>query len=385
MARRRRRRRGSPALRFIFRVALFTAAICGGLLLVQFAVHAFWPTAKPTIVESPTMPDQPEKPAEPPMVDLQKIRPNEVGRIPVVMYHDIQASTNYDPLGLNISRDRFKRHLHMMRDAGWYPITMRQVALGEIEVPAGKTPVVLTFDDGRASQFRLLPNGQIDPNCAVGILEKFAEKYPDFPFRATFYLIGNSVPFEQKESARWKISYLLDRGCEIGNHSWTHRYMDQNRGGWVTQNSLKREVAEAIRRVRAYDARATMDTYCLPGGGYPRNKALWGVLMSGSEGGTEYRNLVVVKAWGGPSHSPFSISYDPMRVDRIGVEPGNFEKQFEALMGAKGVARYVSDGDPDTVTVPRQYEKYVNKAALAGRMLRVYDLEPAATEARREP
>lgn len=384
----RRPRRKSAIFRYILRVGFVAAAICAGLFLVRFAVQAIGSRPEPAKASESAAPVPPTEPPKPTAIDLQKVRPNEVGHIPVIMYHDIQASSNYDRLGLNISRERFKRHLQMMKDAGWYPITMREVALGHVDVPLGKTPVVLTFDDGRRTQFRLLANGQIDPNCAVGILEDFAEKNPDFPFKATFYLIGELVPFEQKTTAAWKIGYLIDKGCEIGNHGWTHRYMDQNRGGWVNEASLKKEVAEAVRRIRAYDPRATLDTYCIPGGGYPRNKSLWKALREGSHGGTTYRNLALLNAWGGPSRSPFSTGYDPMKVDRIGVGPGNFEEQFAILTKSKNIVRYVSDGDPDAITVPRQYVKYVLKSALAKRILRVYDPEPTpepATQASHKP
>jgi peptidoglycan/xylan/chitin deacetylase (PgdA/CDA1 family) len=329
--------------------------------------------AVPEPVVVPVAPD-------PPQIDLQKVKPNEVGRIPIVMYHDIGASSNYDSLGLNISRDKFKKQLQAMKDAGWYPITMRSVALGDIDVPAGKTPVVITFDDGRATTFRTLPDGRVDPNCAVAIFEEFSKRNPEFPFRATFYLIGTSVPFHQKETATWKVKYLIDRGHEIGNHSNTHRYMDQNAGGWVSAASIQREVAEAIRRIRAYDVRATMDTYCVPGGGYPKNRSLWKYLKEGSEGGTKYKNLVVLKAWGGPSRSPFHTSYDPLEIDRIGVMGSYLESQIALLKAGIELQAYISDGDPDKVTLPRSFEKYVNKAALGRRVLRVYDLPGSKSE-----
>ncbi len=328
---------------------------------------------------APIRTSSPEPPIEQ-NVDIQKVKPNEVGRIPIVMYHDVGAPGAYDSLGLNISRDTYRRQLQLMKDASWYPVTMREVALGDIRVPAGKTPVVITFDDGRGTTFRTLANGRVDPNCAVAIFEQFAERNPEFPFKATFYLIGQAVPFEQKETAAWKVRYLIDRGSEIGNHSQTHRYMDKNARGWVTADNLRREVAQCIRSIRRYDPRATMDTYCIPGGGFPSNRALWRVLAEGAEGGTEYKNLVLLKAWGGPSQSVFHVDYDPLQVDRIGVMAGYLEGQMAALKSGKQMKPYISDGDPDTVTVPRAYEKYVDRAALSGRILRVYDPAPSTTQ-----
>jgi peptidoglycan/xylan/chitin deacetylase (PgdA/CDA1 family) len=330
---------------------------------------------------SPPLQPEPPKKKEPPVIDLLAVQPNEVGRIPIVMYHDIGAPGELDSLGLNIPLSRFRSQLDKMREAGWYPVTMRDVALGHIDVPAGKTPVVLTFDDGRATQFRITPSATIDPNCAVAILEDYAKQHPDFPFKATFYLIGKQTPFLQKESVAWKVKYLLDRGCEISNHSQTHRYMNENRGGWVTAAGIQKEIASCIRAIREIDPRATMDTYCMPGGGYPNNKSLWKHLKSGSEGGTAYENLVVLKAWGGPSLAPTHAKYDSIQVDRIGVMESYLESQIAELQSGKEMKPYVSDGDPDTVTVSKPYEKYVNPASLGGRKLRVYEIpKPPAPE-----
>jgi len=44
--------------------------------------------------------------------------------------------------------------------------------------PQGKQPVVLTFDGSHISQYRLLPDGTLDPNCALGVLYQFHQEHP---------------------------------------------------------------------------------------------------------------------------------------------------------------------------------------------------------------
>ena len=60
-------------------------------------------------------------------------------------------------------------------------------------VPAGKTPVVLTFDDSTQFQFSYDARGNIKPDTAVGILLEFQREHPGFPLAGTFYV--NREPF----------------------------------------------------------------------------------------------------------------------------------------------------------------------------------------------
>ena len=61
---------------------------------------------------------------------------------------------------------------------------------------------VITFDDGLSNNIKVLGRDDsgkliIDPNSAVGILEEFKNKYPDYNITATFFI--NSNLFNQSE------------------------------------------------------------------------------------------------------------------------------------------------------------------------------------------
>lgn len=65
---------------------------------------------------------------------------------------------------------------------------------GIVDVELGKSPIVLTFDDGLENNIKVTGldsdgNIIIDPNSAVGILEEFKKKYPDFNVTATFFVM----------------------------------------------------------------------------------------------------------------------------------------------------------------------------------------------------
>lgn len=67
--------------------------------------------------------------------------------------------------------------------------------------------IALTFDDG--------PN-TTTTNEVLDVLEKYGIK-------ASFFLIGNNIDSESAKA----VKRAYDMGCEIGNHSKTHSYMDK--------------------------------------------------------------------------------------------------------------------------------------------------------------
>jgi peptidoglycan/xylan/chitin deacetylase (PgdA/CDA1 family) len=302
--------------------------------------------------------------------ELRKLHVNEVGRIPIVMYHSVGDPGKIDRLGLNIAPSTFRKHLQLMYEAGWYPMNMRDILKPQIDVPAGKTPVVLTFDDGRGSQFHQLASGAVDPKCALGIMMDFNRQHPDWPLRGTFYVLtrrANPIPFYQRGKEGAKLNRLIDLGFEIGNHSSSHGWMNR-----MSDAKLQFEVADCIRYIKKLAPRATMDTFCLPYGARPRKPGIQ-VLLEGAEGGTSYRNLCVLNAWGGPA-LPFTHKrFDAGAVDRVGVDPGILEGWLKRLKPGKSMEPYISDGNPNTMTVGKAQAKWIARERLGGAQLRVYD------------
>lgn len=306
----------------------------------------------------------------------EKLKANEVGRIPIIMYHSVdERGVPYDRHGLNIHGETFRRHLNLMVKAGWYPMNARDIYLPEKlqAVPAGMTPVALTFDDARGSQFRYLKDGRIDPNCVVGILEALHAKHGEkWPRAGTFFALPkssyNPTPFWQAGVEKKKCQWLVENGYELSNHSYAHKFMSG-----MSAAQVREAVWGCVRDLRKLAPDATMDTFCVPYGAYPKNKSTWPLLLNDPQG--QYKNLVAFKAWGDESYAPLDKRFDPHQVDRIGVEPGYFEGVFSRLV--KNGKLYVSDGDPKTVTVPRTWEPYVVKSRLDGAELVVYGELPA--------
>ena len=347
------------------------AAVC--LVMPHAAVPARAAAISSRVVAAP----QSLRDFHPPLppTRLAALRADEAGRIPILMYHSIGAPAHrgarYDSQGLNIAPETFRKHLALMYAAHWCPVNMRDVLGSHLAVPAGQTPVVLTFDDARGSQFHYLPDETVDPNCAVGILEAFHREHSDWPLRGTFYVLPksawNPVPFWQPGRETKKLRALVADGFEVANHSTTHRMMTHLSGTELTW-----EMAECQRYVRERVPEATMDTMALPGGAAPKNHALWNTLLRGRLGKIIYRNRCILMAWGGPSRSWTDKKFDPDRISRIGCGPGWVERAIKAL-SSRRIPPYVSDGNPDTVAVPRSEAMFVNLHRLDGAKLVVYN------------
>jgi peptidoglycan/xylan/chitin deacetylase (PgdA/CDA1 family) len=338
------------------------------------------------------------------LVSALEPQPNEMGRIPIVMYHSIgeamkgKVAILSARTGLNVPTATFHKQLDAMWRAGWYPMDMRDVLSAHIAVPRGKTPVVLTFDDARKSQFRYLKDGRIDPTCAVGVLLAFHNEHPvDWPLRASFYVLPqsqyNPAPFGQRGLEVKKIRFLVENGFEVANHSTSHHMMRN-----MTATQLRWEMTQCLRYFRERVPTATMDTMALPYGVGPHDMALWNVLLCDepidpdATGKTlpdalevemangeippnaTYFNRCVLLAGGNPSFAPCDRRFDIRQVMRISTAPGSVEYWVKALKrdGAGRWPAFVSDGDPDTVTVPSSLIGRVDRDRLDGARLVVY-------------
>ena len=151
------------------------------------------------------------------------VEADEMGRLPILEYHSIgQTETRWTR-----SVDNFRKDLEWLYNNDYVLLSIEDYAQNRYPVPAGKKPVILSFDDGKTNQFRYLEDGSIDPDCAVGILDEFHAEHPDFGTAAVFYL--NRYPFGPVSEAEKKIRYLYETGRQIGYHTLDHndlRYLD---------------------------------------------------------------------------------------------------------------------------------------------------------------
>jgi len=276
--------------------------------------------------------------------ELAELQVNELGGVPIIMYHDIGDREGY----LIRSRDNFRKDLQRFYDLGYCLIPLSDYLTGDIRIPAGKSPLVITFDDGRASQLKLIEvDGQVvaDPDCAVGILLDFSRKHPDFGHSATFF-VNYPRMFGTETRAVEYMKFLLDNGMEIGNHTLTHRNLAS-----ASPEEVAKEIgglANKIRDLLDYDTLSL----ALPYGNYPRSKQF---LLSGRWDDQYYRNLGILLAGAEPAPSPYSLKFNPLAVPRINGCNEELDKWLRTLEKYPE-RRYTSDGLSDTVTICLDYD-----------------------------
>ena len=287
--------------------------------------------------------------------------PNEMGRIPILEWHQVvDADGTY-----KVSRERFRAELTELHARGYVPISLTEYLDKEIDIPAGKSPVLFTFDDASPSQFSYIERDgklEVDPKSAVGILEEFIRSHPDWKPRAVFCVLpaaqaghaffGDKDIDGQKTAWRFpKLQYLVKSGYELCNHTLWHARLDKYSDA-VVQEQLARTVQAIDSAVPNYPLRGM----ALPYGIWPKNRA---VAYTGSwydkksKRDIRYENKAVFLVAGGPARSPFDPQFDPLKLPRVPLEGGTKLKPTLDMMDKPGpMARYVSDGNRATVAKP---------------------------------
>jgi peptidoglycan/xylan/chitin deacetylase (PgdA/CDA1 family) len=286
--------------------------------------------------------------------------PNELGRVMILEYHKI----DHPEERWTRTPDNFRKDLRTLYDRGYRLIALNDLLDGRIALPAGTTPVVLTFDDSSPGQFRYIErNGGlvIDPDCAVGILEAFASERPDFGRAATFFVLpGASRPnrlFDQPLLEGKKLQFLASRGYEIGNHTLWHANL-----GKYPEDVVRTQIAQAQEWIQRHVPDYRIRTLALPHGVYPK-QVDWA--MRGTAKGTAYRHDAVLMVAGGAAPSPFATSFDPVHLPRIQAverDLAHWLQYFERNPSE----RFVSDGDPLVVTIPKSHRPRLRPVLPAG-------------------
>lgn len=304
-------------------------------------------------------------------IDYEKIKPNENGQVMILMYHGIgeeEAEWIRTP-------ENFKKDLQTLYDNGYRVISLRDYIENKIDVEAGFTPVVITFDDGLLNQFNLLDSGdgmKIDPDCAVGLLENFSEKHPDFGKAASFF-IYYPIPFRQKDLIKEKYEFLISHGYEIGNHGYNHENL-----GKINIEEVQKSLSKNVLKTKEILPDYEVQSLALPYGAAPKGED-YKYVVSGSYEEFSYDHKAVLLVGSNPAPSPNSIKFNPQRLPRVrgsemlvaGTGLYDYIKYFEKNPDKK----YISDGDTNTITIPESEIDNIDKDRLVNKKVITYHLQ----------
>jgi peptidoglycan/xylan/chitin deacetylase (PgdA/CDA1 family) len=292
--------------------------------------------------------------------------PNELGRVPVFMYHNIVPNdaprdSSVDPY-MYRTYDEFWNDMLWLYEHDFYLVGMNDLISGNLDVPLGKHPVVFTFDDGSSLHFSYIENEQgereIDPNCAVGIMERFHAQYPDFGRGAHFGLVpAHKFSWPQHEQDEYfdeKVQWLMANGYEVGNHTLSHPFLteiDDEEFVWTVTGTVI--WADELMGVD-HPANATR-VLTLPFGMGPNptdHPSKYTLMTQGMTWEGHHIQLTgVLELKGGSSEVPWSKEWNAFSILRLPVQDDVMDL-FKDVHLAGEDPYYTSDGNLDTVTVP---------------------------------
>lgn len=302
---------------------------------------------------------------------LREKNVDELGKVPVMMYHGIHdlndADTGYtggnvDKDGYQRTKESFIRDLEFYYQKGYRMIRLIDYVNGIIDVPLGYSPIVLTFDDG--NNIRVLgkdENGNliIDENSAVGILESFKKKYPDYNVTATFFVNGGL--FDQPEYNEEILKWLVEHGYDVGNHTYSHLNMEK-----LSTDETQKEIGRLYNLLNKIIPNKYVNIVALPfGTPYSLEHPNRQYILNGEYDGIKYTTISTLRVGYESELSPFSKNFNPTFIKRIRAYDNNgvdfdIEYNFKKLE----TTRFISDGNKDKITVKETDLEYVNEKYL---------------------
>ena len=302
--------------------------------------------------------------------DLYKeLSVNENGNVPVMMYHGIvdkkdsetpYTGGNADRDGYARTAESFRRDLEFYYNSGYRMIRLSDYVNGIIDCEIGKSPIVLTFDDGLSNNIKVTgldENGNIiiDPNSAVGILEEFKKKYPDYNVTATFFVNGGL--FGQPLYNDKILEFLVNNGYDIGNHTYNH--VDFTK---VNSERASAEVGSVYNLLDKYIPNKYVNIVALPfGSPYNKSHSNFNYILNSSYNGVNYNTVSTLRVGWESNLSPFNINFDKTFLKRIRAYD-NLGVDFDIDMNFKILEnkRFISDGDKNKVVVPNELKDLIN-------------------------
>ena len=318
---------------------------------------------------------------------LVSLQPDELGVIPVFMYHALTDADSTDDLWTRTIKD-FRSDLQWLYDHDFYVVSMREMLSDEITAPPGKHPVVLTFDDSSAGQFQFEKNkaGDLVPTAdsTVGVLEAFYAQHPDFGHSGLFALLpfncfSSDDEYNTMDYCDQKLNWLSDHGYEIGNHTWGHQDLSA-----VGADEIASQIGKTMHFIdqRVKGPGNMSRVLVLPYGAMPDPNVDWWAWSTVYQGFTWNGEAVtldaVVNVNGGVVPSPASTAWNPLSINRFNTEPDLIAYWFNEFENGD-LTLYTSDGNPQTVVVPNDLPDQLaadfdpDALAAAGKTALTYD------------
>jgi hypothetical protein len=135
---------------------------------------------------------------------------------------------------------------------------------------------------------------------------------------------------------------------------------------------LGRNVKELESKITDYK----IETLALPFGKRPKEQSLYNLVTSGSYEGTHYDHKAILLVGWKPEVSVYDKSFDPLAIMRVQSGDGDFQMIHWLEDYRKHPdKRFISDGNPDTITIPSGRAEDVKEAFSEDKQIIEYTIE----------
>ncbi|MEQ8236223.1 MAG: polysaccharide deacetylase family protein [Syntrophomonadaceae bacterium] len=235
--------------------------------------------------------EKPEPETNKPEPALIPLPSGQVGRIPVLMYHEISSG----PDCMWVETSAFRAQMQYLNEQGIQTITLSQAAaLLQGRYDTSKM-VVLTFDDGYDTFYEY----------AWPILQEFNQTATVFVISG---LVGNPGYMNWEQ-----IKFLSLQGIEIGGHTLTHPLLPD-----IPAASAQKEIEQDKKNIEAQLGQV-ITSFCYPTGRY--DSQIQRMLVE-----AEYKNAVTMV------QREASTQDSLLLLPRWGVYQGDSLARFEKLV-----------------------------------------------------
>ena len=302
-------------------------------------------------------------------LDKEKLKSdgiNELGKVPIMMYHGIKNMKNSETpnTGGNVDKDGYTRTVEAFRNdldfyykQGYRMIRLSDYIDGKIDVEYGKSPIIITFDDGNDNNILVTGlddsgNIIIDKNSAVGVLEEFKKKYPDYNVTAIFFV--TDALFNQPEYNEKIIKWLVDNNYEVGNHTKGHNNLSN-----TTTDTTEEVIGYMYDKLEGIIGNKYSKIVALPfGSPYVKTHKNYQYVINGEYNGKKYETLSALRVGWEPEVSPFNKEFDRTFLKRCRAYDNN-GKEFDIDMVFNSMLpknRYISDGNINMIVTSKSNE-----------------------------
>ena len=259
----------------------------------------------------------------------------EEPRVPMLAYHQLAPDTSEYSTGHKVRASDLRAQLEGLNKAGFTLVAVEDWINGNISVPPGRKPLIISMDDlFFNNQITLGEDGVPTADTAIGIFWQFAQEHPDFGFHlALFANLGDKL-YAEPDYPDWEeklaraIAWCLDHGAEVYNHTYQHVRLDKTEPLGVRselrRNDLYlRELLTLIGRQDLIPGLGNM--LALPFGYWP-----------------DANGVYIIKNYATPENVPMQAVFLIDNNERAGFVPPPYSPKFDRFKIPRIAARPVT-------------------------------------------